>query len=87
MNESINQITSRILTLPRRSRALLADLLLDSLDYGPTITNEDAWLELAKKRDKEISDGKISYKTHEGILTSAREAIRCSKEVKLNGDG
>ena len=79
MNESINQITSRILTLPRRSRALLADLLLDSLDDGPTITNEDAWLELAKKRDKEISDGTMSYKTHEEVLHSAREAIRCSK--------
>jgi len=79
MNESIKQMTSRILTLSRRSKALLADLLLDSLDDGPTTTNQDAWLDLAKKRDKEISDGKISYKTHEEILNSAREAIRCSK--------
>ena len=79
MNDSMKQITSTVLTLPRKSRALLADLLLDSLDDSPATGSEDAWLELAKKRDKEISDSKISYKTHEEILSSAREAIRCSK--------
>jgi len=79
MNASVKDVTSQALTLPRRSRALLADLLLDSLDEGPSADFEREWVELAKKRDVEISEGRVECRSHEEVLARAREAVRCSR--------
>ncbi|OGV65759.1 MAG: hypothetical protein A3K19_25720 [Lentisphaerae bacterium RIFOXYB12_FULL_65_16] len=79
MSVSVKELSSLALGLPTRSRAILADLLLDSLDEGATETYEAAWLELARQRDAELTDGSGRTKSHEEIMTAAREAVRCAR--------
>ncbi|MCY3023240.1 MAG: addiction module protein [Planctomycetota bacterium] len=74
---SVKEISIMALKLPVRSRALLADLLLDSLDEGSADANEKAWVELAKRRDDEISKGRVACKTHTEVMKAARAALRC----------
>ena len=73
------EISIKALKLPARSRALLADMLLDSLDEDSAETNEEAWIKLAKKRDEDISKGRVTCKTHTELMKAAREALRCSR--------
>jgi len=67
-------VTAQALALPKRSRALLADLLLDSLDESAQETLDREWLEVAKKRDEEIESGSVQLITHEEMMRSLREA-------------
>jgi hypothetical protein len=78
MNTTVHEISTLVLGLPVRSRALLADLLLDSLDEGTADANENAWLELARQRDKEITAGRVECKSHTQIMIAARKALQCS---------
>ena len=79
MDKSVKDITSSALNLPRRSRALIADLLLDSLDEGAAESYETEWLEVARNRDTELTEGTIASTSHEKVMAAAREAVRCSK--------
>ncbi len=79
MSVNMRELSSLVLGLPERSRAMLADLLLDSLDEGTPESYQMAWLELAKQRDAQLSDGSAEFKSHEEIMSSAREAVRCAR--------
>jgi len=78
MNVTIRELSGLALELPTRSRAILADLLLDSLDEGSPESYETAWLELAKRRDAELDKGSVGSKDHAEIMTVARDAVRCA---------
>lgn len=78
MSANVKEITESVLALPKRSRAILAELILDTLDEtSELLDNEQAWLDEAKKRDKEISTGKVKCRTHKEIVSAAYEAIGC----------
>jgi hypothetical protein len=79
MSISVRELSGLALGLPERSRAMLADLLLDSLDEGTPESYETAWLELAKRRDAQLSDGSAQSRTHREVMASAREAVRCAR--------
>jgi hypothetical protein len=79
MGSNVRDVASDALRLPRRSRALLADLLLDSLDEGSAESHEEAWLKVAQSRDAELSDGTAQPVGHEQVMRVARESIKCSK--------
>ena len=79
MSPHVRHLATQALALPRRSRALLADVLLDSLDDEPTGDFEREWAEVAKRRDREISEGRVQCRSHEDVMASAREALRCSE--------
>ncbi len=78
MSVTVKDISSLALGLPVRSRAILADLLLDSLDEGETVSYEAAWLDVAKQRDAELTDGVAEVREHGEVMAAAREAIRCA---------
>ena len=78
MSTNVKEISTLVLGLPVRSRALLADLLLDSLDEGTAEANEHAWIEVARQRDREITAGRVDGKTHEQVMGAARKALRCA---------
>jgi len=78
MSISVRELSGLALGLPERSRAMLADLLLDSLDEGTPESYETAWLELAKQRDAQLSDGSAQSRSHAEVMASAREAVRCA---------
>jgi hypothetical protein len=79
MSVSVRELSSLALGLPERSRAMLADLLLDSLDDGAPESYDVAWLELAKQRDAQLSDGSAQSRSHGEVMASAREAVRCAR--------
>jgi hypothetical protein len=79
MSTSVKEISTLALGLPARSRALLADLLLDSLDEGTAESNEAAWVKLAHQRDKEMATGGVEGKTHEQIIAAAHRKLKCSR--------
>ena len=77
MAVTVRELSSLVLGLPERSRAMLADLLLDSLDEGTPESYQTAWLELAKQRDLQLGNGSTQPKSHTEIMAAAREAVRC----------
>ena len=74
---TISSATSEILTMPTKSRAILADLLLDSLNDADTNNHDKAWINEAKRRDKEISENKVICRTHEEVMERAKEVLQC----------
>jgi hypothetical protein len=80
MQVTARNITLSALTLPQKSRALLAGILLDTLDkVVEPIDNEQAWIKEVKRRDKEMSVGKSAGKSHKEVMKAAYEAIGCKK--------
>lgn len=79
MSISVRELLGLALGLPERSRAMLADLLLDSLDEGSPESYETAWLELAKQRDAQLCAGSAPSRSHEDVMVAAREAVRCAR--------
>lgn len=75
---SVRDLSTMALGLPTRSRAVLADLLLDSLDEGPAESYERAWLDMAKARDAEMDRDPSTCKSHEEIMDAARKAVECA---------
>ncbi len=62
--------------LPPRERARLAARLIESLDQEPDDERERAWLEEAKRRDKDMRDGKVKGITAEVAFKRIRSALR-----------
>ena len=80
MQVRAKDITLSALTLPQKSRALLAGILLDTLDkVVEPIDNEHAWLKEAKRRDKEMNSVKSTGKSHKEVMKAAYEAIGCKR--------
>lgn len=79
MTTNVKELSRLALGLPERSRAMLADLLLDSLDEGSVESYDEAWLEVAAKRDGELENGSARPVDHREIVESARRAVRCAR--------
>ena len=73
---TIAEVTAEVLSFPSKSRAILADILLDSLNDVEVENYDKIWLAEAKRRDKDITDNKVICKSHAEVLQRAREAIR-----------
>ena len=73
---TIAEITVEALSFPSKSRAILADVLLDSLNEVEVKNYDEVWLAEAKRRDREITEKKVSCKTHSEVLKRARKSIR-----------
>jgi Putative addiction module component len=73
---TIAEVTAEVLSFPSKSRAILADVLLNSLNDAEIKNHDKIWLAEAKRRDKEITEKKVVCKTHSEVLQRAREAIQ-----------
>lgn len=56
---SLEQLTEEILSLPSASRALLADRIVESLEFDTDYQIQKAWIDEAKKRHQQIINGEI----------------------------
>ncbi len=59
MAQKIKDITESVLALPVNSRAYLAEILLESLDFEEDFSIDDEWMREIKKRCQEIDEGKV----------------------------
>lgn len=73
---SIEQLTEELLSLPNASRALLADKLVESLEFDADSTIQAVWVSEAKRRREEIRDGSVQPIPAEDALAQVRRLIR-----------
>ncbi len=69
---SIEQLTEELLSLPSLSRGLLAEKLVESLEFGTDPMIQTAWTMEAEKRRQEILDGLIEPISGEDALSQVR---------------
>ncbi|MCC5636989.1 addiction module protein [Nostoc sp. CHAB 5844] len=72
---SIEQITEELLALPSVSRALLAEKLVESLEFDTDPTIQAAWLTEAKKRRDQIRNGSVQPIPGEEALSQVRRLL------------
>jgi hypothetical protein len=72
---SIEQLTEELLSLPNESRALLADKLVESLEFDTDSTVQEVWLAEAKRRRAEVRDGSVQPIPGEDALAQVRRLI------------
>jgi putative addiction module component (TIGR02574 family) len=63
------------MALPLSERVLLAQALWESIDEGLTEADERAAVAEAIRRDKELSSGLVTGRTHEEVMQAARRAL------------
>jgi putative addiction module component (TIGR02574 family) len=72
---SIERLTEEILSLPNADRALLADKLVESLEFDTDSTIQAVWAAEAKRRRDEIRDGSVQPISGEDALAQVRSLI------------
>jgi putative addiction module component (TIGR02574 family) len=72
MAANFDDIIKDALSLPPGARAMLADHLLESLDWEHQKEIDAAWAEEAEKRMQEIRDGKVQAIDGEQVMRELR---------------
>jgi Putative addiction module component len=72
---SENRLTAEILSLPSASRAILADKLIESLEFDIDTDIQSAWSSEAKKRRDEVRDGSVRVIPGDDALAQVRNSI------------
>jgi putative addiction module component (TIGR02574 family) len=74
---STERLIADAMALPLSERVLLAQALWQSIDAGIAEADERAAVAEAIRRDKELSSGRPTGRTHEEVMEAARRAIEC----------
>lgn len=72
---SIEQLTEELLSLPSASRALLAEKLVESLEFDTDPTIQASWTSEAKRRRDEVRNGSVQPISGEEALTQVRRIL------------
>ncbi len=72
---SLEQVTEDVLALPSRSRALLADKLIESLEFDTDPIVEAAWVTVAKQRRDAVRDGLVPTIPGDDALEQVRRLL------------
>lgn len=72
---SIEELTEELLALPSVSRALLAEKLVESLEFDTDSTIQAAWITEAKKRRDQVRDGSVQPVPGEEALAQVRRLL------------
>ena len=74
----LEELTARAVALPARSRAELAEILIQSIEEVDSEAIKTAWLVEIRRRDQEIRAGAAVARTADEVLRAAREQLRCA---------
>lgn len=78
--KELNQLATTALALPPKQRAQLAQELWGSIDQrAKTSDLDDEEMVEIKRRDREISQGKVRGRSHREVMKAARKSIGCSR--------
>jgi putative addiction module component (TIGR02574 family) len=72
---SLEKLTQELLSLPNAERALLAEKLVESLEFDIDPEIQAAWTTEAKKRRDEIKNGSIQTIPGDEALAQARKLL------------
>lgn len=73
--QSIEQLTEELLSLPSASRALLADKLVESLEFDTDPAIQAAWTTEAKRRRDEIRSGSVEAIPGDEAMAQVRQLL------------
>jgi hypothetical protein len=73
---TLEQLAKQAMKLPTKSRARLADLLVESLDGDKLGHIDRLWLADAKRRRDEVRSGRVETIPGEEALQKVRAALR-----------
>jgi putative addiction module component (TIGR02574 family) len=73
------ELTTQVMALPAKSRAELAELLIQSLEEPDDPEIKSAWLAEIQRRDQEIRAGASVTRPADQVLRELREQLRCRK--------
>ena len=73
--KSIEELTEELLSLPSASRALLAEKLVESLEFDTDPTIQAAWIGEAKRRRNEVRNGTVQTIAGEDALAQVRQLL------------
>jgi Putative addiction module component len=73
--QSIEQLTEELLSLPSASRALLADKLVESLEFDTDPAIQAAWTTEAKRRRDEIRSGSVEAIPGDEAMAQVRRLL------------
>jgi hypothetical protein len=73
---SIEQLTEELLALPSASRALLAEKLVESLEFDVDPAVQAAWVVEAKKRRDQVRNGTVKTIPGDEALAQVRQSSR-----------
>ncbi|MEH2309288.1 addiction module protein [Nostoc sp.] len=72
---SVEQIMKEALALPSASRALLAEKLVESLEFDVDETQQKLWTDEAKKRRDEVRSGTVIPIPGEEALARVKQLL------------
>jgi putative addiction module component (TIGR02574 family) len=72
---TLEQLAEEAMRLPVTSRMLLADKIVESLDFSDSDEIEKAWAEEAAKRRDEVRSGKVKPIPGEQVLSEVRRIV------------
>jgi putative addiction module component (TIGR02574 family) len=81
MNRTIEEIASELLALPARSRLLLAEQLVESVDGYADPETAEAWTREIARRIEDYEAGLVAGVPSEDVLREAREKLREAGQV------
>ena len=73
MSARLEELALELLGLPTKSRAILAQKLLESLDEEESPDAEQRWMEEIRRRCAEIDEGKVEGVPAEVVFQELRE--------------
>ncbi len=76
MTHEMENIVNSAMELPRTSRAYLAEILLESLDFEEDFHVSDEWMNEIKARCREIDEGKVKLIPGEKGLNRLQEKYK-----------
>jgi putative addiction module component (TIGR02574 family) len=76
MSPETENVMSQALRLPREARALLAEKLLESLDFEEPFEISNEWKEEIARRCREIDDGTAELIPGEEVLKEAERELQ-----------
>lgn len=74
---STSQLLAEAMALELSERVALAQALWESIEAGVAEADERAAVAEAIRRDKELSSGDVTGRTHEELMQAARCALEC----------
>jgi len=78
MNQLLNELEEKALTLPVEDRAALAEHLLATLDLGEDVDAEEEWLAEAERRYREYRSGRMKASPAAEAIARVRRALQSS---------
>ncbi len=75
MSLTLDQLAEEAMQLPSASRALLAERMVESLDFAETEVIQKLWAEEAIRRRDEIRSGRVQPIPGEQVLAEVRGLV------------